>query len=134
MSIDVEYAIKKDIRNNPVVREIDREQKREFVRTLGVWTLIVAMLVFSAMQSFKNVRHGMEVERLRQALDDAREQQRKMQLDLEVWRAPQEIEARAERELGMTPAMSKDTIIIERATTSQASHAIVASARPGGER
>ena len=34
MSIDLEYAIKQDIRNNPVVREVDREQKREFLRTL----------------------------------------------------------------------------------------------------
>jgi hypothetical protein len=134
MSIDVEYAIKKDIRNNPVVREIDREQKRDFLRTIAIWTLIAAMLLFSAMQSFKNVRHGMEVDRLRQALVDAQEQQRKLQLDLEVWRAPQEVEARAARELGMTPALSNDTIIIERATTSQPSHAIVASARPGGVR
>jgi hypothetical protein len=134
MSIDVEYAIKKDIRNNPVVREIDREQKRDFLRTIGIWTLIVAMLLFSAMQSFKNVRHGMEVDRLRHALSEARETQRKLQLDLEVWLSPQELEARAIRELGMEPALSKDTIVIERATTSQPSHAVVASANPGGAR
>ena len=35
MSIDLEYAIKKDIRNNPVVREIDLQQKREFRRMSG---------------------------------------------------------------------------------------------------
>ena len=35
MSIDVEYAIKKDIRNNPVVREVDTRQKREFLRIAG---------------------------------------------------------------------------------------------------
>ena len=35
MNIDLEYAIKKDIRNNPVVREIDTQQKREFRRM--VW-------------------------------------------------------------------------------------------------
>jgi hypothetical protein len=134
MSIDIEYAIKKDIRNNPVVREIDREQKRDFLRTVGIWTLIVAMLLFSAMQSFRNVRHGMEVDRLRHALNESRELQRKLQLDLEVWLAPHDLEARATRELGMEPALSKDTIVIERATTSQPSHAVVASARPGGAR
>ena len=53
MSIDVEYAIKKDIRNNPVVREIDFEQKREFRRTLILAGLIVAMLLFSAWQHLK---------------------------------------------------------------------------------
>ena len=31
-----EYAIKKDVRNNPIVREIDRERNREMVRSVGV--------------------------------------------------------------------------------------------------
>ena len=47
MSIDLEYAIKQDIRNNPVVREVDRDQKREFVRTLGWAALVVGMLMFA---------------------------------------------------------------------------------------
>ena len=54
MSIDVEYAIKKDIRNNPVIREIDLEQKREFLRTAGLAALVVAMLLFSAWQQFED--------------------------------------------------------------------------------
>ena len=46
MSIDVEYAIKKDIRNNPIVREIDWQQKQEFLRTVCVGGLIVMMVIF----------------------------------------------------------------------------------------
>ena len=47
MSIDLEYAIKQDIRNNPVVREVDREQRRGFVRVLGWAALAVGMLMFA---------------------------------------------------------------------------------------
>ena len=41
MSIDVEYAIKKDIRNNPVIRELDTRQKREFRRMVWLGVLFV---------------------------------------------------------------------------------------------
>ena len=34
MKIDVEYAIKKDVRNNPVVRGVDVQQRRELFRSL----------------------------------------------------------------------------------------------------
>ena len=65
MSIDLEYAIKKDIRNNPVVREVDVQQKREFLRTIWLAAVIVAMLLFSAWQHFEIVHTGYEVEKLR---------------------------------------------------------------------
>ena len=52
MSLDVEYAIKKDIRNNPVVREVDVEHKRQLLRTVGLTLLVVAMLLFWAWQRF----------------------------------------------------------------------------------
>ena len=42
MSIDVEYAIKKDVRNNPIVRGVDEKQRRALVRTLAVGVLVVA--------------------------------------------------------------------------------------------
>jgi len=47
MSIDLEYAIKQDVRNNPVVREVDLAQKREFVRMLGWAGLVVLMVMFA---------------------------------------------------------------------------------------
>jgi hypothetical protein len=31
--LDFEYAIKKDVRNNPIVREIDEERQRQLWRT-----------------------------------------------------------------------------------------------------
>ena len=67
MSIELEYAIKKDIRNNPVVREIDFEQKRQFRRTLLLAGLIVAMLLFSAWQHLRIITSGYRLEEMRGA-------------------------------------------------------------------
>ena len=61
MNIDLEYAIKKDIQNNPVVREIDLQQKCEFNRMVWSATVIVGMLLFSAWQHLEIVNNGYQV-------------------------------------------------------------------------
>lgn len=129
MSIDVEYAIKKDVRNNPVVREVDLEQKREFVRTVGVAALLVAMLLFWAGQQYKIVRHGYDVEDLREALVTEQAAQRKLRLELETLRRPQEIEVRASRELNLVAPAPGDVVILERVRPSGPAGAILAEAR-----
>ena len=129
MSIDVEYAIKKDIRNNPVIREIDLDQKRDFIRTAGVAALVVAMLLFSAWQQFKIVQHGYDVEDLRELIAVEEAEQRQLRLELETLRRPQEIERRAVRELGLVPPAPDDVIVLERVRRSAPAGAIIAEAR-----
>ena len=34
--LDFEYAIKKDVRNNPIVREVDEARQRQLWRTAGI--------------------------------------------------------------------------------------------------
>ena len=53
-----EYAIKKDVRNNPIVREVDRNRQRELWRSVGVGGILVSVLLFSAWQHFELLRHG----------------------------------------------------------------------------
>ena len=48
---DFEYAIKKDIRNNPIVREIDEERQRQLWRTAAISAVLVIVLLFSAWQA-----------------------------------------------------------------------------------
>jgi cell division protein FtsL len=129
MSIDVEYAIKKDIRNNPVIREIDLDQKRDFLRTAGVAALVVGMLLFSAWQQFKIVQHGYDVEDLRELIAVEEAEQRKLRLELETLRRPQEVERRATRELGLVAPSPQDVIVIERVRPSAPAGAIIAEAR-----
>ncbi len=129
MSIDVEYAIKKDIRNNPVIREIDLEQKREFVRALGLAAVVVVMLLFSLWQHFKIVRHGYDVEDLRELIAIEEVAQRQLILDLETLKRPQEVASRAGRELGFVAPTADDVLIIERHRTATPSASVIAEVR-----
>jgi len=129
MSIDVEYAIKKDIRNNPVIREIDLEQKREFLRAAALAALVVIMLLFSAWQQFKIVQHGYGVEDLRELIAAEEVVQRKLRLELEFLQRPQEIESRAAEELGLVAPSPDEILVIERVRTSAPSAAVIAEVR-----
>ena len=113
MSVDLEFAIKKDIRNNPIVREVDLEQKRELFRTLALATAIVGMVIFAATQPFKMVSSGYEIERLRQELAEEESLHRKLTLEAEMWRAPELLEQRAQKELRMIAPTSSDMVVLE---------------------
>ena len=129
MSIDVEYAIKKDIRNNPVVREIDEAQRREFLRTLTNVALIVGMLLFAAFQHYNITNNGYVVSGLETERATEVALNRRLRLELEMRRAPQTIETRALGELRMVWPTSKDTLIIEQAPSAVPAKTIVAAVR-----
>lgn len=130
MSIDLEYAIKQDIRNNPVVREVDLEQKRGFVRTLGWAALAVGILMFKLLPQTGSVTSGYQLQSLKERLVQEETFQRQFRLELEMMLRPQEVRARAMRELHMVEPTERNTITLERQLESPAaSRAIVAAAR-----
>ena len=130
MSIDLEYAIKQDIRNNPVVREVDVEQKREFIRMLAWAAVMVVMLMIALLPKVTTVSTSYRVEDLRDGLASEEAYYRKYRLELEQLLRPQLLEHRAKVELGMVDPTEKDTLVIERVPASPpASRAIVAANR-----
>jgi cell division protein FtsB len=129
MSIDLEYAIKKDIRNNPVIREIDQRERREFRRVVLLACLAVGLALFSAWQHFETLRYGISIEDHRASLARERQINRQLRLNVETLRAPQKVQERARRELGLTVPTSDDTIVIERAIAPLPVSGVVASAR-----
>ena len=129
MSIVLEYAIKQDIRNNPVVREVDVEQKREFIRSLVLGATVVGALLFSAWQHQRMVQFGRDMERLRSDRAAEEDLNRKLQLNLATKLAPQLLDARARKELHLIQPSTKDVVVIERAPVSGSAHAVVAQVR-----
>lgn len=129
MSIDAEFAIKKDVRNNPIVRGVDPAERREYQRTVRLAGLIVAMLLFWAWQHFEILRNGYDVEKLRK--DEAVEatKNRQLRLEYQMWKSPEWIARRAGEHLNLSPAPAADTIVIERGKAVTPGKAIIASAR-----
>ena len=128
MSIDLEYAVKKGIRNNPIVREVHAGERREMQRMVWLAVLVVGATLFAAWPHFTMVRDGYSIERLRASLASEQTMNRQLRLNVETLRAPQHLEAQA-RALGLQPAAPSTTLVVER-THGQTPHGtLVAQAR-----
>ena len=112
--LDFEYAIKKDDRNNPIVREIDEERQRQLWRTAGISAVLVLVLLFSAWQTLELVLHGYEVQRLERERASEEEVNRHLRLEIETLRSPRRIEEVATKELRLVAPARDQAIVIER--------------------
>ena len=61
-----EYAIKKDVRNNPIIREVDRERHSEMWRAASLSVFLVLVLLFTAWQQFELLQYGYRMEQMQQ--------------------------------------------------------------------
>jgi cell division protein FtsL len=109
-----EYAIKKDVRNNAVVREIDRDRHREMWRAASLGVLLVGVLLFWAWQHFELLRHGYRLEEMQRARAAELEVNRHLRLDLDTLRSPVRIERIAVRQLHMVAPGQDEASVIER--------------------
>jgi cell division protein FtsL len=109
-----EYAIRKDVRNNPIVREVDEEKQRELWKSVGIAGFLVVVLLFSAWQHFELLRHGYEVEELQRQRAAEEETARRLRLEIETLKSPKRIEALATRQLHLVAPSRDEAIIIER--------------------
>jgi cell division protein FtsL len=109
-----EYAIKKDVRNSAIVREIDEERQRELWTSVGIACLLVLVLLFSAWQHFELLRHGYQVEELQRERALQEELGRQYRLEIETLQSPKRIEAFATKRLHLVAPSQEEAIVIER--------------------
>ena len=109
-----EYAIKKDVRNNPIVREVDERRVREQWRSLALGVVFVGVLLFSGWQRVELLQHGYRVEQMQRERAEQEEINRHLKLEIETLKAPQRIEELASRKLNLVAPAPGSAIIIER--------------------
>ena len=109
-----EYAIKKDVRNNPIVREVDERRQRELWQSMAIGSVLVVVLLFSAWQHFELIRHGYRLEQMQRERATEQEINRHLRLEIETLRAPQRIEKLATEQIGMVAPAVGDATVIER--------------------
>jgi cell division protein FtsL len=109
-----EYAVKKDVRNNPIVRDVDEARQRELWMSVGIAVLLVLVLLFSAWQHFELLRHGYKVEELQRERTAQEDIRRQFQLEIETLRSLKRIEALATGELHLVAPAQGEAIVIER--------------------
>ncbi len=124
-----EYAIRKDVRNNPIVREVDEERHRELWQSVGIGVVLVLVLLFSAWQHFELLRHGYRLEQMQRERASEAVINRHLRLEIETLSAAQRIEKLATQQLGMVKPGADDAVILERVVPPPAPGSAVVAAR-----
>ena len=94
-----EYAIKKDVRNNPIVRQVDEARQRELWTSVGLAVLLVAGRCCSRRGSTSNccgtaTRSGRAAEASRPPRKTSRA---RLRLEIDTLKSPKRIEMLAHR-------------------------------------
>ena len=125
-----EYAIKKDVRNNPIVREVDERRLREQWRSVAIGVLFVGVLLFSGWQRVELLQHGYRVEQMERERADQEAVNRHLRLEIETLKSPKRIETLATERLHLVAPAAGAAVIIERVVPAEPpSASIVASAQ-----
>jgi cell division protein FtsL len=114
MAETFEYAIKKDVRNNPIVREVDQSRQRELWKSVAITAFLVGVLLFSAWQHFELLRHGYVIEQLQRERAAEEEAAQRLRLEIETLRSPKRIEALATEQLHLVAPNRDEAIVLER--------------------
>ena len=123
-----EYEIRKDFRNNQIVREVDERRLRDLWQSLAVGVALVIVLLFSAWQHFELLRHGYKLEQMQRERAAESDVNRHLRLEMETLRAPQRIEKLATERLGMVAPRDAEAVILERvAPTTPPAKSVVAA-------
>ena len=109
-----EYAIRKDVRNNPIVREVDDARQRDLWKTVGVAGALLVMVLFWAWQQFELLRNGYRLEELQRERAAQEETARHLRLEIETLKSPRRIEAIAIERLHLVVPTRDEAIVIER--------------------
>ena len=109
-----EYAIRKDVRNNPIVRQVDEARQRGLWKSVGVAGFLVLVLLFSAWQHFELLRHGYRIEQMQRERAAEEELTRQLRLEIETLRSPKRIEALATEWLHLVAPSRDEAIVVER--------------------
>jgi cell division protein FtsL len=112
--MDFEYAIKKDIRNNPIVREVDEARQRELWKSVGLAVVSVVVALFFAWPHFELVRNGYRIEQLQKEKEIEEQMTRQLRLEIDTLRSPKRIESLATTRLHLVAPKQDEAIILER--------------------
>jgi hypothetical protein len=108
-----EYAIKKDVRNNPIVREVDEARHRQQWRWACVAGFLVTMVLFWAWQNYILLRNSFSVADIAAQITEEVRRGQRLHVELDSLLAPAVIEKRA-AEMHLVQPTGDESIILQR--------------------
>lgn len=116
---DFERDVKRDIRNSPIVREVDPARLREIWRWVGIGVFLVMVVLFSAWQYQELRQHGYSIGVVQAERARELETNRHLRLEIETLKSPKRIERLATEVLKMVVPSSEDAIVLKRVVPSE---------------
>jgi cell division protein FtsL len=114
MAEPFEYAVRKDVRNNAIVREVDEARQRELWKTVALIVGLVIAALFSAWPHMELMVNGYRIEQLQKEKDAEEEMTRQLRLEIETLRSPKRIESLATSRLHLVAPKQDEAIVLER--------------------
>jgi cell division protein FtsL len=114
MAEAIKYAVKKSVRNNPIVRAVDKVRLRELWTSVAVAGAFVVMLLFWAGQQFELLRHGYRLEEVQREWALEEDTARHLRLEIETLKSPKRIERLATGRLHLVAPTREEAFVIER--------------------
>ena len=111
---NLDFRVTRDIRNAPIVREIDRRRQRELWRSFAVGACFVIGVLGFAWQNFELLQYGYDIERLEQERSELLEVNRHLRLEIQTLSAPRRIERIATAELGLAAPAAAGVRMVDR--------------------
>lgn len=111
---DFADLVSPQIRNAPIVRELDKARQRELRGSLVLAVPLVAVLLFSVWQHFELLQYGYRIEQMRQEYSRQQELNRHLRLEIEALRSPARIERVATGQLRMVAPNGAEELVLER--------------------
>ena len=126
--MDFEHAIKMDVRNNPIIREVDEARQRQLWRSLATGGVLVVVVLFSVWQKVELLQHGYRIQTLQRQPEAEVEINKQLRLEVETLRAPERI-AEMAKGLNLVAPQREHAIVIERVAPSAPPDKSVVAAR-----
>lgn len=109
------FTLTKAVRNEQLVRELDRKRHRELFWVAFLGVVLTAAVVVYAWPHFEMIRLGYRMEELRERRDELVEVKHHLELQRATESDPARIESIAKNELGMVYPGPEQILVLEPA-------------------
>ena len=126
---DFSDLVSPQIRNAPIVHELDKVRQRELRGSLILAVPLVAVLLFSVWHHFELLQYGYRIEQLRQVYSRQQELNRHLRLEIEALRSPARIERIAVEQLRMVMPKDDEQLVFQRGSDAPPADPMVVAMR-----
>lgn len=109
-----EYAVRKDVRNNPIIREVDSERHAEMWKWAGLGGIVALSVMFWTWQHFDILLHGYRLDEQQKERTQLESEGRRLRLQIDELKSPKRIDTLARTRLKLVAPGREDAIVIER--------------------